>query len=165
MPPRRPSTSASGLANEEYAISILKVREIIEYDTVTKVPAMAPWIRGLINLRGGVVPVIDLTVRFGLPKGPVTKRTRILIVEVVLAGEPAVMGLVVDAVSQVLELSPADIVPPRPLEHRYVWTTCSASAGSEDRFVLLLDIDRVLSAAELLKAARSRAGEGLRAIE
>jgi purine-binding chemotaxis protein CheW len=141
------------LAGEEYAISILKVREIIEYDTVTKVPAMAPWIRGLINLRGGVVPVIDLTVRFGLPEGPVTKRTRILIVEVVLAGEPAVMGLVVDAVSQVLELSPADIVPPPALGTSVRVDYLLGVGRFGDRFVLLLDIDRVLSAAELLKAA------------
>ncbi len=114
---------------------------------------MAPWIRGLINLRGGVVPVIDLTVKFALPESPVTKRTRIVIVEVALDGEPAVMGLVVDAVSQVLELSPADIVPPPALGTSVRVDYLLGLGRFGDRFVLLLDIDRVLSAAELLKAA------------
>jgi purine-binding chemotaxis protein CheW len=141
------------LAGEECAIGILRVREIIEYDTVTKVPAMPPWVRGVMNLRGGVVPVIDLTVKFGLPESPVTKRTCIVIVEVELDGEPAVMGIVVDTVSQVLELSLADIVPP-PAFGTSVRVDYLLGLGKfGDRFVLLLDIDRVLSAAELLKAA------------
>jgi purine-binding chemotaxis protein CheW len=141
------------LAGEECAIGILRVREIIEYDTVTKVPAMPPWVRGVMNLRGGVVPVIDLTVKFGLPESPVTNRTCIVIAEVELDGEPAVMGIVVDAVSQVLELSPADIEPP-PAFGTSVRTDYLLGLGKfGDRFVLLLDIDRVLSAAELLKAA------------
>jgi purine-binding chemotaxis protein CheW len=127
------------LAGEECAIGILRVREIIEYDTVTKVPAMPPWVRGVMNLRGGVVPV--------------TNRTCIVIAEVELDGEPAVMGIVVDAVSQVLELSPADIEPP-PAFGTSVRTDYLLGLGKfGDRFVLLLDIDRVLSAAELLKAA------------
>ncbi len=141
------------LAGEECAIGILRVREIIEYDTVTKVPAMPPWVRGVMNLRGSVVPVIDLTVKFGLPESPVTNRTCIVIAEVALDGEPAVMGIVVDAVSQVLELSPADIEPP-PAFGTSVRVDYLLGLGKfGDRFVLLLDIDRVLSAAELLKAA------------
>jgi purine-binding chemotaxis protein CheW len=141
------------LAGEECAIGILRVREIIEYDTVTKVPAMPPWVRGVMNLRGGVVPVIDLTVKFGLPESPVTNRTCIVIAEVALDGEPAVMGIVVDAVSQVLELSPADIEPP-PAFGTSVRVDYLLGLGKfGDRFVLLLDIDRVLSAAELLRAA------------
>jgi purine-binding chemotaxis protein CheW len=141
------------LAGEECAIGILRVREIIEYDTVTKVPAMPPWVRGVMNLRGSVVPVIDLTVKFGLPESPVTKRTCIVIAEVALDGEPAVMGIVVDAVSQVLELSAADIEPP-PAFGTSVRVDYLLGLGKfGDRFVLLLDIDRILSAAELLSAA------------
>lgn len=141
------------LAGEECAIGILRVREIIEYDTVTNVPGMPPWVRGVMNLRGGVVPVIDLAVKFGLPPSPVTNRTCIVIAEVALDGEPAVMGIVVDAVSQVLELSPADIEP-APAFGTSVRVDYLLGLGKfGDRFVLLLDIDRVLSAAELLKAA------------
>ena len=141
------------LAGEECAIGILRVREILEYDAVTKVPAMPPWVRGVMNLRGGVVPVIDLTVKFGLPESPVTRRTCIVIVEVAFDGEPAVMGIVVDAVSQVLELSPADIEPPPPFGTSVRADYLLGLGTFGDRFVLLLDIDRVLSAAELLKAA------------
>jgi purine-binding chemotaxis protein CheW len=141
------------LAGEECAIGILRVREIIEYATVTRVPSVPPWVRGVMNLRGGVVPVLDLTVKFGLPESPVTKRTCIVVVEVALDGEPAVMGVVVDAVSQVLELSPSDIVPP-PAFGTSVRVDYLLGLGKlGDRFALLLDIDRVLSAAELLKAA------------
>jgi len=141
------------LAGEECAIGILRVREIIEYRTVTKVPAMPPWVRGVMNLRGGVVPVIDLAAKFRLQAGPVTNRTCIVIVEVALDGEPAVMGIVVDAVSQVLELSPVDIEPP-PAFGTSVRADYLLGLGKfGDRFVLLLDIDRVLSEAELRRAA------------
>lgn len=153
----QPATSSQylcfRLAGEECAVGILRIREIIEYETVTKVPAMPPWVRGVMNLRGGVVPVIDLTVKFGLPESPVTRRTCIVIVEVALDGEPAVMGIVVDAVSRVLELSPADVVPPPPFGTSVRVDYLLGLGTLGDRFVLLLDIDRVLSAAELLKAA------------
>jgi purine-binding chemotaxis protein CheW len=141
------------LAGEECAIGILRVREIIEFVTVTRVPATPPWVRGVMNLRGGVVPVIDLAVKFGLSGSPVTKRTCIVIVEADLDGEPTVMGIVVDAVSQVLELSPADIEPPPPFGTSVRVDYLLGLGKFGDRFVLLLDIDRVLSAAELLKAA------------
>src|SRR5262245_54651323 len=81
------------LAEEEYAIGILQVREIIAYDTVTKVPQVPRAIRGVINLRGSVVPVVDLAVKFGLPETAITKSTCIVIVEVRSDGEATVMGV------------------------------------------------------------------------
>src|SRR5260370_23819099 len=86
------------LADEEYAINIQRVKEIIEYTTVTKVPKVPEWIRGVINLRGNVVPVVDLTVRFGLEAGPVTKTTCIVIVEVEQDSERTVIGVISYAV-------------------------------------------------------------------
>ncbi len=100
------------LADESYAISILRVREIIEYETVTRVPNMPASIRGVINLRGAVVPVVDMGLRFGMREIQVTKRTCVIIVEVEANGERLVMGLMADAVSQVIDLPPADIEPP-----------------------------------------------------
>ena len=91
---------------------MLKVREILEYDTVTRVPRTPGFVRGVINLRGRVVPVVDLAVRFGLPPSPVTNRSCVVIVEVELDGEAVVMGLVADAVSQVVELLAGEIEPP-----------------------------------------------------
>src|SRR5690242_20622162 len=99
------------IASEEYAVDILRVREIIEYDTLTRVPAMPPAVRGVINLPGRVVPVVDLAARFGMPPLPITRRSCIVLVEV--AGEtPLVVGIITDAVSQVLELAPDDLEPP-----------------------------------------------------
>src|SRR5437773_12465718 len=88
------------LADEEYAINIQRVKEIIEYTTVTKVPKVPEWIRGVINLRGNAVPVVDLTVRFGLKDRPVSKTTCIVIVEMEQDSERAEMCEIADAVNQ-----------------------------------------------------------------
>src|SRR5215470_16184958 len=90
------------LSGEEYAISILRVKEIIGYDTVTSVPKTPKWIRGVINLRGNVVPVVDLAVKFGLGQRPVTKTTCIIIVEWQTQTQNTMMGVMADAVSQVM---------------------------------------------------------------
>ncbi len=138
------------LAGEEYGIGILRVKEILEYDTVTPVPRTPPAIRGVINLRGNVVPVVDLAAKFGLPPSPLAKRTCIVIVEVSLAGRETVMGLLVDAVSQVMDLLPGDIEPP-PAFGTAVTVDYLAGMGKVGkRFVLLLDVDQVLAAPELL---------------
>ena len=100
------------LADEEYAINIQRVKEIIEYTTVTKVPKVPEWIRGVINLRGNVVPVVDLAVRFGLEERPITKTTCIVIVEIEQDSERTVMGVIADAVNQVIDLAPKDIEEP-----------------------------------------------------
>jgi purine-binding chemotaxis protein CheW len=133
------------MAGEEYAIGILRVREILEYDTVTKVPTTPASIRGVINLRGSVVPVIDLAVKLGLPESVVTKRSCVVVVEIVLDGERTVMGLLADAVSQVIDLPAAEIEPPPPFGTR-VRVECLLGMGrAGKKFVLLLDIDRLLS--------------------
>lgn len=141
------------LAGDECAIGILRVKEIIEFDSVTRVPATPPWVRGVMNLRGSVVPVIDLAVKFGLPPSTVTRRTCIVVVETDLEGERVVMGVMADSVSQVLDVAPED-VEPAPAFGTSVRVDYLLGLGRlQDRFVLLLDIDRVLSAAELLKVA------------
>jgi len=141
------------IAGNECAIGILRVKEIIEYDAVTRVPATPPWVRGVMNLRGSVVPVIDLAVKFGLPPSAVTRRTCIVVVETDLEGERVVMGVMADSVSQVLDVLPGDIEP-APAFGTAVRVDYLLGIGRlTDRFVLLLDIDRVLSAAELLRVA------------
>ncbi len=147
------------LAREEYAIGVLRVKEIIEYGTVTRVPATPPWIRGVINLRGSVVPVVDLAVKFGLPASEVTRRTCIVIVEVHLEEELTVMGIVADSVSQVMDLKPEDVeaAPSFGTRVRVEYLLGLGRAGKS--FVLLLDIDRVLSADEMLAARAVEAPE------
>jgi purine-binding chemotaxis protein CheW len=140
------------LAGEEYGIGILRVKEILEYDTVTPVPQTPPAIRGVINLRGSVVPVVDLAAKFGLPPSPLAKRTCIVIVEVNLAGRETVMGLLVDAVSQVMDLTAGDIEPPPAFGTAVKVDYLQAMGKVGKKFVLLLDVDKVLAAPELLQA-------------
>ncbi|WP_284616813.1 chemotaxis protein CheW [Aquabacterium humicola] len=133
------------LRGEVYAIGILAIKEIIEYGGLTAVPMMPPAIRGVINLRGAVVPVLDLALRFGKPAAEPTKRTCIVIVELALGGVHSVVGLVVDAVNAVQEIAPADIEPP-PAFGTAIATPFIAGMGKVDgRFVILLDIDQVLA--------------------
>jgi purine-binding chemotaxis protein CheW len=135
------------LAGEEYAVGILRVKEIIAYGPLTTVPQAPPALRGVINLRGSVVPIIDLAVRFGLPASPLTNRTCIVILELDLDGEPTVIGIVTDAVDQVIELLDDDIlpVPAFGIQARMDFLRGMGKAGA--KFVLILEIEKVLSAA------------------
>jgi purine-binding chemotaxis protein CheW len=137
------------LAGEVFAIGILAIKEIIEYTSPTSVPMMPEYLRGVINLRGLVVPVIDLAVRFGKPASPVTKRTCIVIVEIELDGERYDIGAVVDAVNAVVEIRASDIEPPPSFGAR-IRTDFIAGMGKVDgRFVILLDSGHVLAPTEL----------------
>lgn len=144
------------LSGEEYAIGILRVKEIIEYDTLTKVPGTPPFIRGVINLRGSVVPVVDLAVKFGLPESAITRRTCIVIVEVDLEGERTLIGVIADAVSQVMDLLPEDIEAPPAFGTRVRVDYLQGMGKIGKKFVLILDIDRVLSAHELMTVASAQ---------
>ncbi len=138
------------LADDEYAISVLRVKEIIKHDTVTQVPATPAWIRGVVNLRGGAVPVVDLAVKFGMTERQVSPRTCIVVVETCLNGREALMGLMADSVSQVLDIPVEEIqtLPAFGTRVRVDYLKGMARIGT--KFVLMLDVDRVLSADELL---------------
>jgi len=141
------------LAGDEYAISIVQITEIIECTTLTRVPGAPPWIRGVLNLRGAVVPVVDLAVKFGLPSTEITRRTCVVIVELRIKGQPMVMGVMADGVHQVMELLPDQIQPP-PSFGPKVRVDCILGMGaSSGKFVVLLNIDRILSRSELLAAS------------
>lgn len=155
---------------EVYGIGILRVREIVEYQAVTRVPTAPPWIRGVTNLRGSVVPVLDLAVKLGLPASPVARRTCIILVELTLESEAAVLGIVVDAVDQVLDLAPDDLEPPPSFGTPVPTDDLLGLAKLPgDRLALLLDIDRVLTTDELLRAeaatADAEAAEPAAAVE
>ena len=147
------------LADEEYAVNIQCVKEIIEYTTVTKVPQVPEWIRGVINLRGNVVPVVDLTVRFGLEERPLTKTTCIVIVEIQQDSERAVMGVIADAVNQVIDLAPKDIEESPAFGTRVRFEYLFGMGKLGKKFALILDIDRVLSNAELLTVSTLQAAD------
>ena len=145
------------LGDEEYAINIQRVKEIIEYTTVTKVPKVPDWIRGVINLRGNVVPVVDLTVRFGLEERPVTKTTCIVIVEIEQDSERTVMGVIADAVNQVIDLAPKDVEEPPAFGTRVRLEYLFGMGKLGKKFALILNIDNVLSNTELLTVSTLQA--------
>ena len=146
------------LAGQEYAIGILKVKEIIEYCELTRVPRTPRYIRGVINLRGSVVPVVDLAVKFGLPDCILTKWTCIIIVEVDMEGEETVMGVIADSVNQVVDLLPADIEPTPAFGTQVRVDYLLGMGKTGKKFLLILDIDKVLSTSELQPIASLQSG-------
>jgi len=137
------------LAGEVFAIGILGIKEIIEYHNITEVPMMPESVRGVINLRGAVVPVMDLQARFGRPASAVTKRTCIVIVEVESDGERQVVGMIVDAVNEVLDIDAAEIEPPPAFGARIRADFISGMGKVKGNFVILLDVDRVWANADI----------------
>ena len=150
------------LGGEAYAIGILAIKEIIEHGQMTRVPMMPEFIRGVINLRGAVVPVIDLGVRFNAQATVMGKRTCIVILEVESEGEAHDVGILVDAVNEVMDIAAAD-VEPAPAFGTHIRTDFIAGMGKvEDKFVVILDPARVLSVDEmaaLAQAATVESGE------
>ncbi|HYM62442.1 MAG TPA: chemotaxis protein CheW [Thermoanaerobaculia bacterium] len=138
------------LAGEEYAIPVLKVIEILEYNIITKVPSTPAWIRGVLNLRGAVVPVVDLAAKLGMPPTEIAPRTAIVIVEVPVDGERLVMGFIADSVHQVAEIGAAGIQAVPAFGPKVRIDYLAGMSRNGDRFVLILDIDRILSAQEIL---------------
>jgi purine-binding chemotaxis protein CheW len=140
------------IAGEEYAAEILRVREILRWGPVTPVPGTPSFIRGVFNLRGAVIPVIDLALKFRHPATEPGKRTCIVIVEVAEQQRHTVLGLLVEAVGQVLELTPGTIQPPPPFGTPVRVDYLRGMAEVGRKFVLLLHLDLVLSLPELMAA-------------
>ena len=147
------------LAGEMYAVGILNVKEIIEYGNLTEIPMMPSFIRGVINLRGAVVPVIDLAARFGAPPSTAQRRTCIVILEIPQEDGKHDLGIMVDAVSEVLEI-PAAAIEPSPAFGARIRTDFIAGMGKlNNRFVIILDIQRVLSVDEMATLSQFGSGE------
>ncbi len=146
------------LDHEAYGIAVLKVREIIRLQKITPVPQMPPYVKGVINLRGRVIPVIDLRVKFGLAAA-LTERTCIVVVQVRLRSEPTVhMGLIVDSVEEVVTLT-AEEIQPTPDFGVAVDTSCLLGmAKVKGQVKTLLDLDRVVALETLQVIARTVAG-------
>jgi purine-binding chemotaxis protein CheW len=162
QPPKEPvATREKGeyltfaLANEEYGLEILKVREIIGYIEVTAVPQTPPHVKGVVNLRGQVIPVIDLRSKFGMAAAPVTDETCIIVVEITQSGRKFNTGIVVDRVQEVLDIAGQDIED-APQFGSSVKTDFILGMGKiGDRVKILLDIDKVLAREELAHLANS----------
>ena len=141
------------LGTEMFGIGILNIKEIIEYGNLTSVPMMPDFIRGVINLRGAVVPVVDLAARFGRGTSSVTRRSCIVIIEADSDGEKQDIGVVVDAVSEVLEIPEAEIKPAPSFGAKIRPDFISGMGKVKEKFVILLDANKVLSVDELAMLA------------
>jgi purine-binding chemotaxis protein CheW len=139
------------IRGEEYAVGILRVKEIIEYETVTHVPAVPAHVRGVINLRGALLPVVDLAAKFGAHESAPTKTTCIVVVETKLNDEIVIAGIVADAVSEVVDVSDDQIEPPPSFGTGVRVDFLTGMGKLDGRLVLILDIDRVLSPVELME--------------
>ncbi len=137
------------LGNEIFAIDVAKVREVLDLTTITAIPRTPEFMSGVINLRGSVVPVVDLRLCFEMSKTESTRNTCIVVVEVQLDGEATVIGALADSVEEVIDLEP-DQIQPAPRIGTQIRTDFIRGMGKRDaQFVMILDIDRVFSADEL----------------
>jgi purine-binding chemotaxis protein CheW len=150
------------LGGEMFAVGILNVKEIIEYGNLTEIPMMPAFIRGVINLRGSVVPVIDLAARFGGKPTELGRRTCIVIVEVMDDDARHDIGIVVDAVSEVLDIPDSQIEPPPSFGARIRADFIFGMGKVAGKFVIILNINRVLSVEEI---ARLTGEEGAAEVE
>ncbi len=142
--------------NEElYALNVGNIREVLEFQTVTKVPRMPDFMRGVINLRGSVVPVLDLKMKFGLGTTDKTIDTSVIVTEMNMDEETVVIGLLTDAVNEVLELNEEEIEPTPYMGTKVQSEFIKGMGKKDEEFIIVLDINRILSAQEIQAAAVS----------
>ena len=137
------------LDDEVFALDISKVREVLEYTTVTKVPQTPAFMQGVINLRGSVVPVIDMRLKFGMSVTEKTINTCVIIVDINLDGETTVLGAMADSVQEVFELETDEIEPAPKIGTRLKTEFIKGMGKRDDSFIIILDIDKVFSSEEL----------------
>jgi len=137
------------LEDEVFALDIGKVREVLDFTTVTRVPQTPGFMRGVINLRGNVVPVVDMRLKFGMPMTEKTVNTCVIITEVDVDGETTVLGAMADSVQEVLDLEPGQIEPPPRIGTKLNTDFIKGMGKRDEQFIMILDIDKVFSVEEL----------------
>ena len=137
------------LDDEVFGLAISKVREVLDFETVTRVPQTPEYMRGVINLRGSVVPVMDMRLKFGMSKTVKTVNTCIIIAEIVMEGETTVLGALADSVKEVLDLEPDQIEPAPRIGSKLRTEFIRGMGKHNDEFIIILDIDKVFSAEEI----------------
>lgn len=137
------------LGEEIFALEIGKVREVLDFSAVTKVPQTPPFMRGVINLRGSVVPVMDMNLKFGRPDTEKTVNTCIIIAEVTVDGENTIVGALADSVQEVLDMEPGQIEPAPKIGTKLNTEFIKGMGKADDTFIMILDIDKVFSVEEM----------------
>ena len=136
------------LGEEVFAIHVAKVHKILEMTVITEVPKAPDYMKGVINLRGSVLPVIDARVKFGMQPGEKTKNTSILVIDAIISGETLMVGMMVDAVQAVLKIEPENLLPPPNLGDKYKSSFITNMTRVKEKFYIILDMDAVFSAAD-----------------
>jgi purine-binding chemotaxis protein CheW len=137
------------IGEEDFALEVSNVREILEFTAITKVPKTPEYMRGVINLRGSVVPVLDMRLKFNLAEKKETIDTCIIVLEVDIDGEKTIIGALIDSVQEVFELDPQHIEPAPKIGTRLRTDFIKGMGKREDRFIIILNIDKVFSSEEL----------------
>lgn len=137
------------LGEEIFALDILKVREVLDFTTITKVPRTPEFMRGVINLRGGVVPVVDMRLKFGMIETEKTVNTCVIIAEVSMDGETTILGALADSVQEVFELEPDRIEPAPKIGTQLNLEFIRGMGKRYGNFIIILDVDKIFSADEL----------------
>lgn len=137
------------LGDELFAINVSQVREVLELAQVTKVPTAPPYMRGVVNVRGKSIPVVDLRLKFGLSQTQETVHTRIVVMELELDGEQAIVGGIADSVHEVIELDPSQINPPPSIAMRWRTELIRGMGRRGDDFIIILDINAVFTLDDL----------------
>jgi purine-binding chemotaxis protein CheW len=137
------------LGDEVFALDIGKVREVLDFTAVTKVPQTPDFMRGVINLRGNVVPVVDMRLKFGMSQTEKTVNTCVIITEIDVDGETTVVGAMADSVQEVLDLEPEQIEPPPRIGSKMNTDFIMGMGKHNDQFIIILNIDKVFSGIEL----------------
>lgn len=141
------------LGDEVFAIDVAQVREVLELTLITRVPTAPAYMRGVVNVRGKAVPVVDLRTKFGLPASAQTLASRIVVMELELDGEVTVVGGIADSVHEVIELEPSQIEPPPRIAMRWRTELIKGMGRRGDEFIIILNIGAVFSLAELSAVA------------
>ncbi|MFZ5941675.1 MAG: chemotaxis protein CheW [Bacteroidota bacterium] len=139
------------MSEEVFAINVSKVMNILEMQHITRVPKTLPYMKGVINLRGTVLPVVDLRVKFGLPEKEFTVDTSIIVLNIEKEGDPLMLGILVDSVREVLEFKDEDIAPSPTIGTKYNSGFIQGMYRIDDRFIMILDIDKVFSVDDILE--------------
>ena len=137
------------LDEEEFALDISKVREVLDFTKITKVPQTPDFMKGVINLRGSVVPVVDLNRKFGIKDTEKTVNTRIIIGEISIEGDETVLGVLADSVHEVMDIEPENIEPAPRIGTRLNTDFIKGMGRRDEEFVMILDIDKVFSSDDL----------------
>lgn len=141
------------LGDELFAIDVARVREVLDLSEITRVPTAPPYMRGVVNVRGSAVPVVDLRLKFGLPPTPDTVDTRIVVIELELDGELTVVGGLADSVREVLELDRSEIREPPRIAMRWRADMIEGMGKKGEQFIIVLDIARVFETGDALLVA------------